>query len=208
MNTEEFDAGRLVVLVGQETELLGRLLGRARDLGMATDHGAGAMIHPELLPTYLAGLRIRARTRPVVASSFSPYFVDLLDAGQVWCVTLESTAVLADHPDWPEWEGKLRTGEFWGSVGEGWVRESPKRTPTEDLPRRLRANTKSPEEAAREVVRRERVEVAKLATGGLVPIDDQGRADATRSPTGRLPDLEAVGPVQSGTLRKTEVSRG
>jgi hypothetical protein len=30
-------------------------------------------------------------------------------------------ARLSDHPEWQEWRGSMRTGEFWTWVGEDWL---------------------------------------------------------------------------------------
>lgn len=31
---------------------------------------------------------------------------------------------LTDHPEWAEWKGTLKAGEFWSYVGEDWL-EAP-----------------------------------------------------------------------------------
>jgi hypothetical protein len=62
----------------------------------------------------------------IVATSHSPYLVDFLQAEEVLLTSLDEDGYavirpLTDHPDYERWKGFMDPGEFWSTVGEGWV---------------------------------------------------------------------------------------
>lgn len=61
----------------------------------------------------------------IVATTHSPYLLDKLEPSEVRVMGLRQGRTvckkLTDHPEWGKWKGSLRSGEFWGSVGEDWI---------------------------------------------------------------------------------------
>ncbi|KYF61105.1 hypothetical protein BE11_16500 [Sorangium cellulosum] len=60
-----------------------------------------------------------------VCTTHSPYVLDLFDASDVRVLRTDERGFtqarkLADHPEWAEWKGTLKAGEFWSYVGEDW----------------------------------------------------------------------------------------
>ena len=91
-----------------------------------TDQG----LHPEAQARLVTALRRLLAGRPglqLVCTSHSPYLLDHVEPSEVqvmsWADGRVSAARLDLHEDWPRWQGKLQTGEFWQSVGEDWVSE-------------------------------------------------------------------------------------
>lgn len=79
------------------------------------------MLRLQSLPGRNPGLQI-------VATTHSPYLVDYLrpEHLRVTARTADGTfacARLEDHPEFSRWRDEMTPGEFWGSVGEDWVRE-------------------------------------------------------------------------------------
>ena len=73
-----------------------------------------------------AGLRLarwlRGGVAPVIAAAGCPYHLDESAASDAWVSPDGDTwARLSDHPDWAHYQGQIRTGEFWATVGEDWV---------------------------------------------------------------------------------------
>jgi energy-coupling factor transporter ATP-binding protein EcfA2 len=86
-------------------------------------------LHPKAqkdLVTQLRKLLERAPELQIIATSHSPYLVDHLDPKEVRLSTVlpDGTirfAELTQHPDFERWKEVMRPGEFWSTVGEGWV---------------------------------------------------------------------------------------
>jgi predicted ATPase len=86
-------------------------------------------LHPKAVGDLVQQLRRIQEEDPelqVVATSHSPYLVDFLRAEEVLLTSLdeEGYAViksLSDHPDYERSKDFFDTGEFWSTVGEGWV---------------------------------------------------------------------------------------
>ncbi|WP_437958321.1 AAA family ATPase [Sorangium sp. So ce119] len=61
-----------------------------------------------------------------VCTTHSPYVLDLFDAEDVRVLRTDAKGFtqarkLTDHPEWAEWKGTLKAGEFWSYVGEDWL---------------------------------------------------------------------------------------
>lgn len=61
-----------------------------------------------------------------VCTTHSPYVLDLFDAEDVRVLRTDAKGLtrarkLTDHPEWAEWKGTLKAGEFWSYVGEDWL---------------------------------------------------------------------------------------
>lgn len=102
-------------------------VGRAAALRAARlDHlpELGARLHPDDVAVLIDDLRDSA---PRARVCFNPHTLDHLrpeEASCVVCVRLVDGAALrplSNHPAWPEWRDVMSVGEFWASVGEGWV---------------------------------------------------------------------------------------
>ncbi|MGK3997677.1 hypothetical protein [Sorangium sp. So ce1024] len=64
-----------------------------------------------------------------VCTTHSPFVLDLFDAEDVRVLRTDAEGLtharkLTDHPEWAEWKGTLKAGEFWSYVGEDWL-EAP-----------------------------------------------------------------------------------
>nr|WP_172307631.1 ATP-binding protein [Pseudenhygromyxa sp. WMMC2535] len=88
-------------------------------------------LHPDAQAKLITSLRALLDARPecqLLCTSHSPYLLDNFRPQEVQVLSLEGSEVAAarldHHPEWPEWQGKLQTGEFWQSVGESWVRSA------------------------------------------------------------------------------------
>jgi len=86
-------------------------------------------LHPSAqrkLVGYLHGL---IKSRPglqIIATTHSPYLVEHLEFEEVRAITQAPdgssiVASLTDHPEAERWREEMSAGEFWSSVGEGWV---------------------------------------------------------------------------------------
>jgi len=86
-------------------------------------------LHPKAQKDLVAQLRKLLERDPelqIIATSHSPYLVDHLDPKEVRLSTVlpDGTirfAELTQHPDFERWKEVMRPGEFWSTVGEGWV---------------------------------------------------------------------------------------
>jgi len=86
-------------------------------------------LHPKAVGDLVQQLRRIQEENPelqIVASSHSPYLVDFLQAEEVLLTSLDEDGYavikpLTDHPDYERWKGFMDPGEFWSTVGEGWV---------------------------------------------------------------------------------------
>lgn len=91
------------------------------------EHG----LHPKAQREFVPLIRELLKSTPglqIVATTHSPYLVDVLepeevrittvtDRGDVQCSTLDR------HPDFARWKDEMSPGEFWSAVGESWVAE-------------------------------------------------------------------------------------
>jgi len=62
----------------------------------------------------------------IVATTHSPYLLDIMKPEQVRIMSLEkdgsvASAPLTKHPDYERWKDEMAPGEFWSLVGEKWV---------------------------------------------------------------------------------------
>lgn len=86
-------------------------------------------LHPKAQKDLVAQLRKLLEQDPelqIIATSHSPYLVDHLDPREVRLSTVLTDgtirfAELTQHPDFERWKEVMRPGEFWSTVGEGWV---------------------------------------------------------------------------------------
>lgn len=90
-------------------------------------------LHPKAQKELVECLRKVQETKPdlqIVATSHSPYMLDLFEPNEICVMALDDKGFgsgrrLSDHPDWEEWKGHLKAGEFWSHVGEDWVTQKP-----------------------------------------------------------------------------------
>jgi len=85
----------------------------------------GQDLHHDRIAPLGDWLREQAERVPILAATVNPYAVDCFAYGEVWVLHERRAARLDQHPDVDAWRGKLQAGEFWVSVGEAWVAESP-----------------------------------------------------------------------------------
>jgi predicted ATP-dependent endonuclease of OLD family len=86
-------------------------------------------LHPKAQKDLVAQLRKLQEQDPelqIIATSHSPYLVDHLDPKEVRLSTVLPDggirfAELTQHPEFERWKEVMRPGEFWSTVGEGWV---------------------------------------------------------------------------------------
>jgi hypothetical protein len=122
--------GTLVVL-GILTAILGH---RGHNLVLIDDLERG--VHPRAIADLVAQLRRLLDMFPdlqIVATSHSPYLVDLLEPAEVRLMLADETgsarwARLDDHPDFERWREFMRPGEIWSMIGEDWVSAPGKRS--------------------------------------------------------------------------------
>lgn len=89
-------------------------------------------LHPKAQAELIRCLRELLAARPdlqIVATSHSPYLLDHFDPSEVRLMAVDdegnaSCAALDEHPDFGRWKGIMTPGEFWSSVGEGWVKDA------------------------------------------------------------------------------------
>ena len=88
-------------------------------------------LHPDAQAKLLAILRKFLALREdlqIICTTHSPYLLDHIAPEEVQVMSFDEGQVVAarldQHEDWPNWKGKLQTGEFWQSAGESWVKAS------------------------------------------------------------------------------------
>jgi predicted ATPase len=122
LDADLLSEGTLVVLA-----LLTAIHGPARPrLILLDDIDRG--LHPSAQAGLVAALRQlqkRDARLQIVATTHSPYLLDVLDPSEVRVMGLKAGRSvckrLCEHPDWQKWKDSIRAGEFWGSVGEDWL---------------------------------------------------------------------------------------
>ena len=110
--------------------LLTALTTDASPLIMINDFGGG--LHPVSQADLVKQIRGIQENRPdlqIIATSHSPYLLDSFAAGEVLLTALGEDGYamvkpLTDHPNYERSKDFMDTGEFWSSVGEGWVTKS------------------------------------------------------------------------------------
>jgi predicted ATPase len=91
-------------------------------------------LHPKAVASFIHQLRgIQNPQLQIVATSHSPYLIDCMEADEVLLTSLDEDGYavvrpLTDHPNYSEWKGFMRAGEFWSSVGEDWITRKKKAT--------------------------------------------------------------------------------
>jgi predicted ATPase len=86
-------------------------------------------LHPKAVGDLVQQLRRIQEEDPelqIVATSHSPYLVGFLQAEEVLLTSLDEDGYavikpLTDHPDYERWKDFMDPGEFWSTVGEGWI---------------------------------------------------------------------------------------
>jgi predicted ATPase len=89
-------------------------------------------LHPAAQRKLVTTLRQILEQQPhvqVVATSHSPFVLDVLQAEEVFVAGAESTTStrirrLDQHPAWAKRSQYMHPGEFWSAVGEDWVAEN------------------------------------------------------------------------------------
>ncbi len=87
-------------------------------------------LHPDAQFSLVEALREVLKTTPslqIIATTHSPDFVDACEFDEVVVMGFDPlngpvAAPLSAHPEAQHWRTLIRTGEFWGTIGEGWVR--------------------------------------------------------------------------------------
>jgi predicted ATPase len=90
-------------------------------------------LHPRAMGSLIKQFRFLQQQNPdlqVVATTHSPYLLDYVAADEVLLTSLSDDGYaavkpLTDHPDYERWKDVMAPGEFWSTVGEGWVTEQP-----------------------------------------------------------------------------------
>ena len=93
-------------------------------------------LHPVAQADLVNQLRAIQENRPdlqIVATSHSPHLLDSFAAEEVLLTALgdDGYAIvkpLTDHPEYERWKDFMDTGEFWSTVGEGWVTKKQPRS--------------------------------------------------------------------------------
>jgi len=86
-------------------------------------------LHPSAQRELIRCLHGLIKSRPglqIIATTHSPYLVEHLEFEEVRAITQapDGSSVIAsltDHPEAKRWREEMSAGEFWSSVGEGWV---------------------------------------------------------------------------------------
>ncbi len=114
--------------------LLTALATNASPLILIDDFERG--LHPVAQADLVKQLRAIQANRPdlqIVATSHSPHLLDSFAAEEVLLTALgdDGYAIvkpLTDHPEYERWKDFMDTGEFWSTVGEGWVTKKQPRS--------------------------------------------------------------------------------
>lgn len=94
-------------------------------------------LHPKALKDFMSQIRNLLARFPrlqIVATTHSPYLVDLCEPDEVRLMSLKGDGstvcgVLAEHPEFGKWRQEMLPGEFWSMVGEKWLLERATMTP-------------------------------------------------------------------------------
>jgi energy-coupling factor transporter ATP-binding protein EcfA2 len=89
-------------------------------------------LHPKAQAELVRCLRELLAARPdlqIVATSHSPDLLDQFDPSEVRLMAVDdegraSCASLVEYPDFERRKGVMTPGQFWASVGEGWVKDA------------------------------------------------------------------------------------
>lgn len=90
-------------------------------------------LHPAAQAEMISILRSALRAQnhmQIVATTHSPYLLDCFDPSEVRVMSLGDDGFaqcrkLTEHPHFADWEGALKAGEMWASVGEDWISRLP-----------------------------------------------------------------------------------
>lgn len=93
-------------------------------------------LHPRALSDFLCQLRLlqtKNTSLQIIATSHSPYLLDLLRAEEILLTSFDEDGFaivrsLTAHPDYKRWKDFMAPGEFWSNVGEDWITQSRKAT--------------------------------------------------------------------------------
>lgn len=101
-------------------------------------------LHPAAQARVIAAIRGALDATPglqIVATTHSPDLVDACSPDEVRVMGFDDKGIprladLSQHPEAARWAKLMRTGEFWGSVGEDWVAQipAPKEPPAQESP--------------------------------------------------------------------------
>jgi AAA15 family ATPase/GTPase len=88
-------------------------------------------IHPGALQSFVAQLRALFKVRPdlqIIATTHSPYLVTEFAREEILMTTLDDEgyalcAPMTANDQWDKWKDIAVTGEFWGIIGEDWIKE-------------------------------------------------------------------------------------
>lgn len=88
-------------------------------------------IHPGALQNFVAQLRALFEVRPdlqIIATTHSPYLVTEFAREEILMTTLDDEgyalcAPMTANDQWDKWKDIAVTGEFWGIIGEDWIKE-------------------------------------------------------------------------------------
>lgn len=139
----QFDRGEPVPadLLSEGTVLALGLLTKLREPGRPRlvllddlDRGLHISAQAELIRA-LRSLLEREPDLQIVASTHSPYLLDLLAADEVRVLALDDARAtharrLTDHPEYERWRHGVQTGELYAALGSAWVPGLAAREPT------------------------------------------------------------------------------
>lgn len=88
-------------------------------------------IHPGALHSFVAQLRALFKVREdlqIIATTHSPYLVSEFEREEILMTALDDEgyalcAPMTANDQWEKWKDIATTGEFWGLIGEEWIRE-------------------------------------------------------------------------------------
>lgn len=90
-----------------------------------------AGLHPRAAGAFVDQLRKIMSAKlglQVVATTHSPYLLDHLEPHEIRLMCLDDAGhavigSLTEHPEFERWKDEMMPGEFWSTVGEGWLRQ-------------------------------------------------------------------------------------